>query len=169
MFRRSHAVIPRSTTHLAKRLAQPFFRRKLLHATRVLWPTLVALTFTSVAHAQGTMDFSGAQTLMGTFKDAVAETSLPARAATRRIHSVWSPTPLSAWEYSPLDAESIVRHSASPQAEFRGKIDLRPGSCIRQSEESPCSARSGSMSGAGAPGHAARMGLGCGSAATYDH
>jgi len=68
MFRRSHAVIPRSTTHLAKRLAQPFFRRKLLHATRVLWPTLVALTFASVAHAQGTMDFSGAQTLMGTFK-----------------------------------------------------------------------------------------------------
>jgi len=30
-------------------------------------PTLVALTFASVAHAQGTMDFSGAQTLMGTF------------------------------------------------------------------------------------------------------
>src|SRR4030081_920954 len=68
MFRTSHVVIPRSTTHLAKRLAQPFFRRKLFHATRVLWPTLVALTFASVAHAQGTMDFSGAQTLMGTFK-----------------------------------------------------------------------------------------------------
>ena len=68
MFRTSHVVIPRSTTHLAKRLAQPFFRRKLFHATRVLWPTLVALTFTGVAHAQGTMDFSGAQTLMGTFK-----------------------------------------------------------------------------------------------------
>lgn len=30
-------------------------------------PTLVALTFAGVAHAQGTMDFSGAQTLMGTF------------------------------------------------------------------------------------------------------
>jgi hypothetical protein len=68
MYRRSHAVIPRSTTHVAKRLAQLFFRRKLIHATRVLWPTLVALTFASVAHAQGTMDFSGAQTLMGTFK-----------------------------------------------------------------------------------------------------
>src|SRR5438445_9087158 len=67
MFRTSHVVIPRSTTHPAKRLAQPFFRRKLFHATRVLWPALVALTFASVAHAQGTMDFSGAQTLMGTF------------------------------------------------------------------------------------------------------
>jgi uncharacterized protein DUF6908 len=30
-------------------------------------PTLVALTCVSAAHAQGTMDFSGAQTLMTTF------------------------------------------------------------------------------------------------------
>jgi hypothetical protein len=29
---------------------------------------LVALTLATAAHAQGTMDFSGAQTLMGTFK-----------------------------------------------------------------------------------------------------
>jgi hypothetical protein len=29
---------------------------------------MMALTFASVAHAQGTMDFSGATTLMGTFK-----------------------------------------------------------------------------------------------------
>jgi single-strand DNA-binding protein len=31
-------------------------------------PTLVAFSFAGAAHAQGTMDFSGAQTLMGTFK-----------------------------------------------------------------------------------------------------
>src|SRR5882757_337171 len=43
------------------------FSRKLLHAARVMGPTLVALAFAGVAHAQGTMDFSGAQTLMGTF------------------------------------------------------------------------------------------------------
>src|SRR5471030_801402 len=42
--------------------------RKLVHVARVLAPTLLALTFAGVAHAQGTMDFSGAQTLMGTFK-----------------------------------------------------------------------------------------------------
>lgn len=45
--------------------------RKLLHAARVMGPTLVALSIAgvgNVAHAQGTMDFSGAQTLMGTFK-----------------------------------------------------------------------------------------------------
>jgi hypothetical protein len=45
-----------------------FSKQKLLHAARVMGPTLVALTFAGVAHAQGTMDFSGAQTLMGTFK-----------------------------------------------------------------------------------------------------
>ena len=42
--------------------------RKLLHAARVMGPTLVAFALVGVAHAQGTMDFSGAQTLMGTFK-----------------------------------------------------------------------------------------------------
>jgi len=35
---------------------------------RAMAPTLIALTFANVANAQGTMDFSGAQTLMGTFK-----------------------------------------------------------------------------------------------------
>ncbi|MGB6130359.1 MAG: hypothetical protein WCC14_21415 [Acidobacteriaceae bacterium] len=53
-------------------LQSTHFKRKLLHAAHVLGPTLVALTFagvsSSVVHAQGTMDFSGAQTLMGTFK-----------------------------------------------------------------------------------------------------
>jgi hypothetical protein len=44
------------------------FSHRLLRAARMMGPTLVALTFAGVAHAQGTMDFSGAQTLMGTFK-----------------------------------------------------------------------------------------------------
>lgn len=35
---------------------------------RAMGPTLLGLAFASAAHAQGTMDFSGAQTLMGTFK-----------------------------------------------------------------------------------------------------
>ena len=41
------------------------------HARRVirtLFPALFALSLATAAHAQGTMDFSGAQTLMGTFK-----------------------------------------------------------------------------------------------------
>ena len=44
------------------------FKKNGARALRVLAPTLVALSFAGVAHAQGTMDFSGAQTLMGTFK-----------------------------------------------------------------------------------------------------
>ena len=68
MFRRSRLVLSRSTTHPAKILAKPFFKRNLLRAARAMGPTLVALTFAGVAHGQGTMDFSGAQTLMGTFK-----------------------------------------------------------------------------------------------------
>ena len=68
MSSRYRVVIPSNTAHLAERLAQPFSKRKLLHAARMMGPTLVALTFAGVAHAQGTMDFSGAQTLMGSFK-----------------------------------------------------------------------------------------------------
>ena len=40
----------------------------LLSAIRAMAPSLLALSLTSVAHAQGTMDFSGATTLMTTFK-----------------------------------------------------------------------------------------------------
>ncbi len=55
-------------SRLADRWAQRFNKQKLTNAMRMVAPTLFALTFASVAHAQGTMDFSGAQTLMGTFK-----------------------------------------------------------------------------------------------------
>ena len=43
-------------------------KRAIAHAARVVAPAFFALTFASAAHAQGTMDFSGATTLMGTFK-----------------------------------------------------------------------------------------------------
>ena len=46
--------------------------RKLLRAAHIMGPTLGALAFAGVssgiARAQGTMDFSGATTLMATFK-----------------------------------------------------------------------------------------------------
>ena len=66
MIRQSSA--PSRPNRLANRKASPFSKQYLAHAFRVMAPTLVALTFASAAHAQGTMDFSGAQTLMGTFK-----------------------------------------------------------------------------------------------------
>jgi hypothetical protein len=53
---------------LAIRQAAHSFKPVFARALRVMAPTLVALSFAGVAHAQGTMDFSGATTLMGTFK-----------------------------------------------------------------------------------------------------
>jgi hypothetical protein len=44
----------------------------VLRALRTLFSTLLVLSLATVAHAQGTMDFSGAQTLMGTFKTFIA-------------------------------------------------------------------------------------------------
>lgn len=52
--------------------AQRFSKQQLRSAIHVMTPTLTALLFagvgSGVAHAQGTMDFSGATTLMSTFK-----------------------------------------------------------------------------------------------------
>lgn len=53
---------------LGIRRAHPFLKSTLLPAIRTMAPTLLALSFAGVAHAQGTMDFSGATTLMTTFK-----------------------------------------------------------------------------------------------------
>jgi hypothetical protein len=56
------------TTRSVNRTFSILSKRDLLHAARVVAPALFALALTGAAHAQGTMDFSGAQTLMGTFK-----------------------------------------------------------------------------------------------------
>ena len=48
-----------------------FYKKQSLSSIRTMAPTLIALSIagaSSVAHAQGTMDFSGATTLMQTFK-----------------------------------------------------------------------------------------------------
>jgi hypothetical protein len=42
--------------------------QQLFNVAHTLAPAIAALTFATVARAQGTMDFSGATTLMGTFK-----------------------------------------------------------------------------------------------------
>ena len=61
--RRNRLLVP-----FANRQAKHTFKTTLLCAIRAMAPTLLALSLTSVAHAQGTMDFSGATTLMTTFK-----------------------------------------------------------------------------------------------------
>ncbi|HEY5213975.1 MAG TPA: hypothetical protein VIJ38_13245, partial [Acidobacteriaceae bacterium] len=71
MSQRRLVTLSHKTTHLAKRLAQTFSKQFLTQLLRTAAPTLVALSFagiSSVARAQGTMDFSGATTLMATFK-----------------------------------------------------------------------------------------------------
>ena len=67
MDRRSLISILRNI-QLAKRLTQPFTKQSLAHAVRAIAPMLFAFALSGVAQAQGTMDFSGASTLMGTFK-----------------------------------------------------------------------------------------------------
>ena len=52
----------------ANRLTGQTLKTTLLSAIRTMAPTLIVLSFAGVAHAQGTMDFSGATTLMNTFK-----------------------------------------------------------------------------------------------------
>jgi len=51
---------------------RPLSKQTLRHALHLIGPTLAALLFagvgSGVVHAQGTMDFSGAATLMATFK-----------------------------------------------------------------------------------------------------
>jgi hypothetical protein len=71
MIRRSRAVTSNPIYRhfrLAKELAQSFSKQQLIRTAGTLGRALVAVTFASVAHAQGTMDFSAAQTLMETFK-----------------------------------------------------------------------------------------------------
>jgi hypothetical protein len=53
---------------LRNRQGHRILQQKLLPIARTLVPAALALSLATVAHAQGTMDFSGAQTLMGTFK-----------------------------------------------------------------------------------------------------
>ncbi|SNT11967.1 Type II/IV secretion system protein [Granulicella rosea] len=67
MSHRSSFAVPRTISQRKARLMQ-FSSQQLMRAMRLIAPTLVAMSFAGVAHAQGTMDFSGAQTLMGTFK-----------------------------------------------------------------------------------------------------
>jgi hypothetical protein len=63
---KSHAIS--SPNRLAQRKASPFTKHSLAHAARAIGPTLIPLLFVTAAHAQGTMDFTGATTLMTTFK-----------------------------------------------------------------------------------------------------
>ncbi len=65
--RSSLGLVHRMTRRL-RRLRSNLPTRDGLPSLRRLVPVMLPLMLASVAHAQGTMDFSGAQTLMSTFK-----------------------------------------------------------------------------------------------------
>lgn len=60
------AVLAQATSG-AMRLRSLSSYQRGMRILRILFPSLITPIFATVAHAQGTMDFSGAQTLMGTF------------------------------------------------------------------------------------------------------
>src|ERR1700746_1482902 len=60
--------IRQSNSRLASRRERVIFKPAPYRLARIIGPYLIAMALATAAHAQGTMDFSGAQTLMGTFK-----------------------------------------------------------------------------------------------------
>lgn len=69
IYAKEHRLKNTPTANIARRRwTQTLSRQRMTSAGRTIAPTLFALAFASVAHAQGTMDFSGATTLMSTFK-----------------------------------------------------------------------------------------------------
>ena len=58
----------KSLDHFAKPWSTRILRRPVVNVGRTLAPLMIALVSTSAAHAQGTIDMSGATTIMTTFK-----------------------------------------------------------------------------------------------------
>lgn len=68
MIHRKVSAVFSKATPIAGQRRSLFSRQRWLRILRSLAPLLITLTFAAIAHAQGTIDFSGAQTLMQTFK-----------------------------------------------------------------------------------------------------
>ena len=64
MILRNRDVLSRES----QRNRQALLSQRMMRAIRTLAPTFFALAFVGAAHAQGTLDMSGATTLMNTFK-----------------------------------------------------------------------------------------------------
>jgi hypothetical protein len=101
----------RLDSRLTQRWVQRFSKQKLLRAARMMGPTLVALTFAGVAHAQGTMDFSGAQTLMETLNNRFAYVSVSRAAQDAQIYT---------------NAESSLAANLSPVVTKSSAVELIP-------------------------------------------
>jgi hypothetical protein len=71
MFHRSRFRVPRNRDRhilsFSQRLRELALTFQLIRAIRVMEPAFIGFSCAGIARAQGTMDFSGAQTLMTTF------------------------------------------------------------------------------------------------------
>ena len=133
MFHRNRSALSFHTAHAAKRLAQLFSRQNALRADRTMGPTLVALVFANAAHAQGTMDFTGATTLMTTFNNRLAYVSLSrasddARIYTNHAESLGERLASDVTKTTAIDVSKLYRLSdvggassrSTPDVEFEG-------------------------------------------------
>jgi hypothetical protein len=109
MYRISRVASGRYTANRAKRWVQPFTKRQLLQAARALWPMLATLGFAGVAHAQGTMDFSGAQTLMGTFN--MGSSTIQAQVVLPHRIQIISKQPVSTFDRQREHIRELKQHA----------------------------------------------------------
>jgi hypothetical protein len=63
-----HRTSPFSRQPNAQLRATTFSKQRIASGFRIVGPALFALALSTAAHAQGTMDFSGATTVMNSFK-----------------------------------------------------------------------------------------------------
>jgi hypothetical protein len=143
MLQREHAVSPRKTTFPANRLAQPISKQNLCHAVPAMGPALVMLTLgavASVAHAQGTMDFSGAQTLMGTFKTTLMKALLDHIPRHERLVVIEQPAELKISHPNGQWISQGHRRSWGPSKPSRSMRALSSVSAGSSLQESGCSA-----------------------------
>ena len=66
---RSSPMLFRQMPPAIRRSSSARLARRIPHLLCKIVPVFMPLVLVGVSHAQGTMDFSGAQTLMGTFKN----------------------------------------------------------------------------------------------------
>jgi hypothetical protein len=111
----------------------PLTSSRLHHVARTLAPTLMALAFATAAHAQGTMDFTGATTLMTTFNNRLAYVSISrasddARIYTNNAESLGERLASNVTKTSAIDVSKLHRLSdlggvssrSTPEVEFEG-------------------------------------------------
>ena len=117
MIRQSSAA--RRPNRLTNRKAPPFSKQSIAHAARVMAPTFFALAISAVAHAQGTMDFSGAQTLMGTFNSRFAYVSISRAAQDAQLYTD------SAASLAPSLSHAVTKSSAlSTEQTMAGSLSM---------------------------------------------